>query len=401
MTFIQVSEKHFLPLKYANRHGLITGVTGSGKSVTLQRLAEQFSRAGVPVLMADVKGDLAGLAVPQSGKPQNPVRFFDVFGEKGAPMTVTADALGPDLLSRLLGLTDAQSGLLEYVFDRGDIEGMSDLLAAIEGFPGGAGTRQAVQRQAMRLARQGGEFLLQAPCFDIGELFNRPDGKGQISIIAAEKLVRNPAAYSTLMMWLISELFERMPEAGDLAKPRLVVSIDEAHLLFAQDGNPAVVKAFENAVRLIRSKGVGIYFVSQSPADFPPAILGQLSNRIQHALRGATPQDQRGIRAAADTMPVNPRINAAEAIGRLAVGEALISLMGMSGQPEPVDVARILLPDCRLGAVSDAERLPFIRYAPKATLPRKASGERVGLPVGFWLGLTSLLGWPVGIYILW
>ena len=342
--------------KYANRHGLIAGATGTGKTVTLQKLCQEFSTAGVPVFVADVKGDIAGLAMP-ARTITSPVHLFDVFGEQGAKLTLSLESLGPDLLARLLELTDAQKGVLEAIFATAHrkIETLVDLVDQLNRFEGQAGTVAAVHRALLRFERLGGDQLIGKTCFNIEDLFLSRGTEGFISVLAADRLMMSPVIYSTLMIWLLDQLFERMPEAGDLDAPRFVMFIDEAHLLF-QDAPDALVQKLERTVRLIRSKGVAIYFVTQSPDDLPDTILRQLGNRIQHRMSAATVRDQRAIRAAAETMPQNPAVNAAEAIGKLAVGEALVSVIGADGAPQPCQRTRIELPHCRLGALSRAER---------------------------------------------
>lgn len=354
MTRIHLGGNAAILGKYANRHGLIAGATGTGKSVTLMRMAEEFSRAGVPVFMADVKGDLAGLAVPRHLEA-NPVRFWDVFGQRGRPFRLSLTALGPDLLARMLELTDAQKGLLEFAFTKVPAT-LGDLANICNDAAGMNGTNAALQRQLNRFERSGGAELIGMPEFGLENLFEDFGAfPAPIHILDAMRLIHEPVTYATLMIWLLRELYERMPEVGDLDAPRLVVFIDEAHLLF-QDAPSALVATIERMARLIRSKGVGVYFVTQSPDDLPAPVLGQLGNRVQHALRGATLRDQRAIRAAAETMPINPAINAADAIAGLGVGEALVSTIGPDGAPQPVQRIRIQLPACRLGTISFAER---------------------------------------------
>lgn len=363
---IQFSNGHGIPLKYANRHGLIAGATGTGKTVTLQTLCQEFAANGVPVFVADVKGDIAGLATGAQH-----VELWDMKGKHGLPFKVSLDMLGPDLIARMLELSDAQTGLIEAAFaQKPRMETLDDLMDAIgdviaEGGATGTATVAAVSRAVMRFQRQGGGKLIGGPAYDIGpHLF---DLETAIHILHAEELVRQPAAYGALMIWLLRELMERMPEAGDLDKPRLVLFIDEAHLLFA-DAPPHLVRSIEQTVRLIRSKGVGVYFVTQSPDDLPPGILGQLGNRIQHALRGATQRDLRAIKAAAETMPINPTLDMAAAIRDLRTGEALVSTLDEEGRPRMAQRARIQLPQCRLGAISNEER--------RETIDKTATGLR-------------------------
>lgn len=356
---IPVSGNHGILARYANRHGLITGATGTGKTVSLQRLAQSFSEAGVPVFITDIKGDIAGLATGKS-----PVSFYDVFGTNGAKLSLTLDSLGVDLLARLLGLTDAQKGILEFAFMQNPgMKTLNDLTLSIyaELEQGATAASLAVLQRAMiRFDRQAGELIGES-CFDIAKLFEG----NTISILDCQRLQLSPVAYSTLMLWLLSELFERLPEAGDLDKPLLVLFIDESHLLF-NDATPELLQTIERTIRLIRSKGVGVYFVSQIPDDIPGPVLSQLGNRIQHRLSGATPRDIRAIKIAAESMPINPAINAGELIGKLETGQALVSFIGESGAPRPCELVRVSLPDCRLGAISEAERALHIPAMPEA-----------------------------------
>lgn len=381
---------------YANRHGLIAGATGTGKTVTLQTLAEGFSRAGVPVFMADVKGDIAGLAIDGPSEAC-PVRFWDVYGENGAPLKLSLQALGPDLLARMLELTDAQKGIVESAFQNfGPLHTLGDLKKAAQDIAGMNGTNAALQRQIDRFSRTGGDFLIGSPSWDISALFAPPEvaesrACALIHILDAQKLINEPVTYATLMIWLLDELFTRMPEAGDLAAPRLVLFIDEAHLLFA-DAPPALTQKIERTVRLIRSKGVGVYFVTQCPDDLPATVLGQLGNRIQHALRGATVRDQKAIRAAAETMPTNPAINAAEAIAKLGTGEALVSTIGPNGAPQPVKKVRVNLPASRLGPISSEERAGHKAPGPLDGSPLPAEKSKTH-------GSVEALGWAVLLFL--
>jgi len=379
----------YLSLALGNRHGLIAGATGGGKTVSLQLLAEGFSNAGTAVFLADVKGDLAGLSQPGDSKPafvkraqeigtdyvpdRFPVVFWDVFGEQGHMVRATISEMGPLLLSRLLGLNDTQEGVLNIVFKVADEQGLllldlKDLRAALSHVaehasefkvkygniaPASVG---AIQRQLLVLETQGGDKFFGEPALDISD-FIRTDreGRGVVSILAADKLMRSPALYATFLLWMLSELFETLPEVGDLDKPKLVFFFDEAHLLF-DDAPKALLTAIEQVVRLIRSKGVGVYFVTQNPLDVPDTVLGQLGNRIQHALRAFTPRDQKAVRAAAETFRKNPAFDTTEAIMHLGVGEALVSMLGDKGAPEMVDRVLIAPPAARVGPITPDER---------------------------------------------
>jgi DNA helicase HerA-like ATPase len=379
----------------ANRHGLITGATGTGKTVTLQTMAEGFSRIGVPVFMADVKGDLSGLAAPGESsvkfqqrldalkisdwKPQSyPVEFWDVFGESGHPVRATISDMGPILLARLLNLNDTQAGVLQLAFKIADdrkllILDLKDLRAMIQYV--GENARQltveygnvsaasigAIQRNLLVLSEQGGERFFGEPMLDINDLIQTDaQGRGVINILAAEKLMLSSRLYSTFLLWLLSELFEQLPEIGDPEKPKLVFFFDEAHLLFSET-SPALLKKIEQVVRLIRSKGVGVYFVTQNPLDIPDAVLGQLGNRVQHALRAFTPRDQKAVQTAAGTLRPNPAFNAASVITELGVGEALVSFLDEKGRPNIVERAFILPPTSRIAPLSPAERASAIK----------------------------------------
>jgi DNA helicase HerA-like ATPase len=374
----------------ANRHGLITGATGTGKTVTLQVLAESFSRIGVPVFLADVKGDLAGLAAAGSATPKLserltrlgldppawaavPVTFWDVFGEAGHPVRATISDMGPLLLGRLLNLNETQNGVLTIVFKLADDHGLllldlKDLRAMLQ-FVAEEGRRLtaeyghvsaasvgAIQRSLLALEEQGGDRFFGEPMLDVQDLLQTaPDGSGVVNILAADRLLQAPKVYATFLLWVLAELFEQLPEVGDPAKPRLVFFFDEAHLLFT-DAPAPLVERIEQVVRLIRSKGVGVYFVTQHPSDVPDRVLGQLGNRVQHALRAFTPRDQKAVRAAAETLRANPALDAATVITELAVGEALVSCLDGHGTPAMVERAWILPPASRIGPISDAER---------------------------------------------
>ncbi len=404
-----------LLLKYANRHGLIAGATGTGKTITLQGLAEGFSAAGVPVFIADVKGDLSGLAAAgadkaplverakQLGFPLNytacPTIFWDVFGKAGHPLRTTISEMGPLMLSRLLDLNDTQEGVLTIAFRVADDEGLllldlddlramlthvSEHAAAISAQYGNItpASVAAIQRSLMTLESQGGKNLLGEPALSIVDLIKTaPNGTGAVNILAADTLMQSPKLYSTLLLWLLSELFETMPEAGDLDKPKLVFFFDEAHLLF-NDAPKALVEKIEQLVRLIRSKGVGVYFITQNPADIPDTVLGQLSNRVQHALRAYTPKDQKGVKAAAETFRVNPKFKTADAIMELAVGEALVSVLDTKGVPTMVERAFIRPPLSRVGPVTPAERAQAVAQSPlagvyEAAMNRESAYERL------------------------
>ncbi|TWI04716.1 hypothetical protein IP90_00851 [Luteimonas cucumeris] len=380
----------FLQPHYGNRHGLVAGATGTGKTVTLMTLAEGFSRLGVPVFLADVKGDVAGLAVAgtlndklqarideigvDGYAPQgSPVIFWDLFGKLGHPVRTTVSEMGPTLLSRVLELNDTQSGVLDIVFkladDRGlllldleDLRALLGLVAAerkdISTSYGLVSTQSvgAIQRALLRLEQEGGEMFFGEPALELVDLMRTHiDGRGMVNILAADQLIMKPRLYSSFLLWLLSELFENLPEVGDLDKPKLVFVFDEAHLLF-DDAPPALQQRVEQVVRLIRSKGVGVYFCSQFPDDVPDNILGQLGNRVQHALRAFTPRDQKAVRTAAETFVPNPNLDVAEAISKLGTGEALVSTLQDKGVPMPVERTLIAPPRCRMGAITDAER---------------------------------------------
>ena len=380
----------------ANRHGLITGATGTGKTVTLQRMTEQFSAIGVPVFLADVKGDLSGLGAasgPASEKLQkrldmlgmtdwqpkaNPVVFWDVFGVSGHPVRATVSDMGPLLLARLLGLNETQEGVLQIVFRIADDAGLllldlKDLRAMVQNVGDNAAQFKtqygnisaasigAIQRGLLTLEEQGGDKFFGEPMLDITDLMQTASGgRGVVNILAADQLMNSPKLYGTFLLWLLAELFEQLPEAGDLDKPKLVFFFDEAHLLF-DEAPPALIDKVEQVVRLIRSKGVGVYFVTQNPLDVPDKVLGQLGNRVQHALRAFTPRDQKAVKAAAETMRANPAFDAAAVITELGVGEALVSFLDEKGRPAIVERAYVLPPVSRLGPLTPDERLKAIQ----------------------------------------
>jgi DNA helicase HerA-like ATPase len=375
---------------FANRHGLISGATGTGKTVTMQLIAESFSRIGVPAFMADVKGDVSGIAAPGTPTPKvserlrllkieepkwagSPVTFWDVFGERGHPVRATISDMGPLLLGRLLNLNDVQQGVLTLVFKIADDKGLLLLdlkdLRAMTQFVGdnaaefktsygnvSAASIGAIQRGLLEFEQQGTDRFFGEPMLDIADLIQTDSqGRGMINLLAADRLMTSPKVYSTFLLWMLSELFENLPEVGDPDKPKMVFFFDEAHLLFT-DAPAALTAKIEQVVRLIRSKGVGIYFVTQNPLDLPDGVLGQLGNRVQHALRAFSPRDQKVIRAVAQTMRTNPAFDAERAITELAVGEALVSLLDSKGSPTVVERAWIVPPASQIGPVSEAER---------------------------------------------
>ena len=380
----------YLHAEYGNRHGLVAGATGTGKTVSLMVLAEGFSRLGVPVFMADVKGDVAGLAMPGSGGDRiqervraigveghaqegNPVVFWDLHGKAGHPVRTTISELGPTLLARILDLSDAQVGALEIAFTLADDRGLLlldlDDLRALLGFVAenrkdisteyglvSAQSIAAIQRGLLSLEREGGDKLFGEPALDLSDLLRTDlSGRGIINVLAADQLVLKPRLFSSFLLWLLSELFENLPEVGDLDKPKLVFMFDEAHLLF-EDAPPALGDRVEQVVRIIRSKGVGVYFCSQFPDDVPGEILGQLGNRVQHALRAFTPRDQKAVRTAAETFVANPALDVAEVISTLAVGEALVSTLQEGGVPMAVQRTMMAPPRSRIGAITAEER---------------------------------------------
>ena len=393
------NSEHFeyLRLDRANRHGLVAGATGTGKTVTLQVLAQGFSDAGVPVFAADVKGDLSGISM--AGAPNEkmlaraqamnlelhpsaaPVVFWDLFGDQGHPIRTTVSEMGPLLISRMLDLNDVQEGVMAVVFRAADEEGlllldMKDLQAALNYVSEHAAELSArygrvapatvatIQRKLLVLEDQGGDRLFGEPALDLCDLM-RYDvaGRGYVNLLAADKLISNPQLYATFLLWLMSELFEQMPEVGDPEKPRLVFFFDEAHLLF-RDAPKALLEKVEQVVRLIRSKGIGVYFITQNPADIPQTVLGQLGNRVEHALRAYTPVEQRGLRAAADSFRPNPAFDTAEAIQALGVGEALVSVLDEKGVPTMVARTMIRPPNSRIGPATPAERAQVMAGSP-------------------------------------
>lgn len=387
-----------LAARSGNRHGLVAGATGTGKTVTLMTLAEGFSRLGVPVFMADVKGDVAGLAMPGTASEKlqarvaalgiadhapeaNPVVFWDLFGTSGHPVRATVSEVGPLLLGRMLELNDTQAGVLEIAFriadDEGllllDLEDLRAVLAYVAEQRKQVSTRYglvsapsiaAIQRALLRLEADGGHHFFGEPALEIADLMRTtPEGRGVIGILAAENLVLKPRLYSTFLLWLLSELFEQLPEVGDADRPRLVFVFDEAHLLF-DDAPPALRQRVEQVVRLIRSKGVGVYFCSQFPDDVPGEVLGQLGNRMQHALRAFTPRDQKAVRVAAETFVPNPALDVASLLPRLAIGEALVSTLSTDGVPSPVEHTTIAPPRARMGPITPVERHALLERSP-------------------------------------
>ncbi len=375
--------------KYANRHGMIAGATGTGKSVSLTVLAEGFSKLGVPVFLADVKGDLAGLAEPgvmndklkaridklgvDWSASANPVVFWDIYGNSGHPVRTTVSEMGPTLLGRLMELGDIQQGVLEIVFKAADDQGLLLLdikdLRALLGWASenakdisqhyglvASTSIAAIQRALLSLEQAGADRFFGEPALDLAD-FMRQDlsGRGIVNVLAADQLILKPKLYTTFLLWMLSELFEKLPEVGDLDQPRLVFFFDEAHLLF-DDAPAALRQRVEQVVRLIRSKGVGVYFCSQNPDDLPDVILGQMGNRIQHALRAFTPRDQKAVKAAAETFAPNPKLNVVEVITQLGVGEALVSTLQEGGVPMPVERTLITSPGCRIGVITPDER---------------------------------------------
>ena len=378
----------------ANRHGLITGATGTGKTVTLQTLAESFSRIGVPVFLSDIKGDLSGVSKPGGGNAKvaervaqlkleefqhrgYPVTFWDVFGEMGHPLRATISDMGPLMIGRMLNLNEVQQGVLALVFKIADDNGLllldlKDLRVMIQNVGDNAkdytteygnistASIGAIQRGLLQIETQGGDKLFGEPMLNIEDLMQTDgNGYGMINILAADQLMTSPKVYSTMLLWLLSELFENLPEAGDMEKPRLVFFFDEAHLLF-NDAPAALLDKIELVVRLIRSKGVGVYFVTQNPSDVPDKVLGQLGNRVQHALRAFSPRDQKAVRAAAETMRDNPDLDEASVITQLGVGEALVSCLDKKGTPGIVQRALIVPPEGQIGPINDTERKAII-----------------------------------------
>src|SRR5246127_4372466 len=390
----QSKESIYLPPKMANRHGLIAGATGTGKTVTLQTLAENFSARGVPIFMADVKGDLAGISQP-GGNNANvvarakelgitdfkgeayPVVFWDVFGENGHPVRATVSEMGPLLLGRLLNLNDTQAGVLNMVFKIADDNGLllldlKDLRAMLQYVADNAdqfktrygnisaASAGTIQRNLLALESQGADKFFGEPALNLEDLIQSQNGRGVVNILAADKLMqKSPKVYATFLLWMLSELFENLPEIGDPEKPKLVFFFDEAHLLFT-DIAPAVEQKIEQMVRLISSKGVGVYFVSQNPLDIPEVVLGQLGNRVQHALRAFTPRDQKAVKAAAETFRQNPKLKIDSVLTELAVGEALVSMLDENGSPEVVERAKVVPPRSQVGAITPDQRKQII-----------------------------------------
>ncbi|MES2917013.1 MAG: helicase HerA-like domain-containing protein [Pseudomonadota bacterium] len=388
----------FLDGRYANRHGLVAGATGTGKTVTLQVLAEGFSDLGVPVFLADIKGDLAGISQKGADNPKfaeraanlgvtnystqaYPTVFWDVFGNQGHPVRATISEMGPLLLARLMDLNDTQEGVLTLLFKYADDNGLllldlkdlralvsfaADNTAALGRDYGNVSkpTLGILQRELLALEQQGAESFFGEPALQLEDFMQTTlEGRGHINVLAADKLFLQPKLYSTFLLWLLSELFENLPERGDADLPRMVFFFDEAHLLF-NDAPKALLEKVEQVVRLIRSKGVGVYFITQNPLDIPDAVLGQLGNRVQHALRAFTPRDQKAVKAAADTFRAKPGLDVATAITELGVGEALISTLGEGGVPSPVERAKVCPPRSRLGAITPDERAAAIQRSP-------------------------------------
>jgi uncharacterized protein len=388
------SVETFLRPDKANRHGLITGATGTGKTVTLQTMAEGFSRIGVPVFMADVKGDLTGIS--QAGKigeklgkvlsdrgletPQSqafPVTLWDVFGKQGHPVRATVSDLGPLLLSRMLNLNETQAGVLQLVFKIADDQGlllldMKDLRAMCQSVGDNAkdftteygnisaASIGAIQRGLMQIESQGGDVFFGEPMLNIADFMQTVDGRGVVNVLAADKLLTSPRLYATFLLWLLSELFETLPEVGDIDQPKLVFFFDEAHLLFTDAPKP-LLERIELVVRLVRSKGVGVYFVTQNPLDIPDSVLAQLGNRVQHALRAFTPRDQKAVKATAETMRQNPGLDIETAITELAVGEALVSFLDEKGRPSITERVYVLPPGSQIGIISPEQRQALIK----------------------------------------
>jgi hypothetical protein len=403
---------HLLP-GLANRHGLITGATGTGKTVSLQTLAEQFSNIGVPVFMADVKGDLTGISqmgsfgekisavlkdrsITLPASQACPTTLWDVFGEQGHPVRATVSDMGPLLLARMLNLNDTQAGVLNLVFKIADDNGlllldMKDLRAMLQHI--GDNAKQftteygnisaasigAIQRGLMQVEQQGGDRFFGEPMLDISDFMQTVDGKGVVNILAADKLMNSPRLYATFLLWMLSELFEQLPEIGDPEKPKLVFFFDEAHLLF-NEAPKVLVERIELVVRLVRSKGVGVYFVTQNPLDIPDSVLGQLGNRIQHALRAFTPRDQKAVRATAETMRPKAGLNIEAAITELAVGEALVSLLDPKGRPSETERVYVVPPGSQLGPITPQQRQSLLQGSLVAgvyekTLDRESAHE--------------------------
>ncbi|MFY9810939.1 helicase HerA-like domain-containing protein [Aquabacterium sp.] len=408
------TECHLLPA-LTNRHGLITGATGTGKTITLQGLAEGLSNLGVPVFLADIKGDLTGISQvgsmsPKLAKvlaergiepppPQScPTTLWDVFGEQGHPVRATISDMGPLLLGRMLNLNETQAGVLQLVFKVADDNGLllldlKDLRAMLQHVGDNASqfttsygnispaSIGAIQRGLLQIEEQGGDQFFGEPMLNISDFMQTVDGKGVVNILAADKLMHSPRLYATFLLWMLSELFETLPEVGDLDKPKLVFFFDEAHLLF-KDAPTALVERIELVVRLVRSKGVGVFFVTQNPLDIPDTVLGQLGNRVQHALRAFTPRDQKAVKSAADTMRANPGLDIATAITELAVGEALISLLDEKGRPGVTQRVYVVPPGSQIGPITPAQRQALIAQSLVAgvyekTVDRESAHEKL------------------------
>lgn len=412
----------------ANRHGLITGATGTGKTVTLQKMAESFSQIGVPVFLADVKGDLTGIGEKGVLTPKLqarldnihvsnwtpdfcPIELWDVFAQKGIPVRSTASDIGPILLARLLNLNETQAGVLQLIFKIADDNGLllidfKDLRSLIQ-FIGdnakkfttqygniSASSIGAIQRSLLTLEQQGAEFFLGEPMLEIADLMQINDqGRGVVNILSAEKLYNSPKLYSVFLLWLLSELFEHLPEVGDLEKPKLIFFFDEAHLLF-NDTSPALLEKIEQVVRLIRSKGVGVYFATQNPTDIPDTVLSQLGNRVQHALRAFTPKDQKAVKTAAQTMRANPSFDTEKAIMELGVGEALISFLDEKGRPNMVERAFVIAPCSQMGPMPENKQVAIIHKSPfykkySQTFDRESAYEKIQAGFSFNNSTTS------------
>ncbi len=410
------AKREVLFLAMANRHGLVTGATGTGKTVTLQIMAEGFCAAGVPVFAADVKGDLSGIAVKGEPKEfllerakqvgmtdygfqETPTIFWDLFGQSGHPIRTTVTEMGPLMLSRLMGLTDAQEGALNIAFKIADNEGlalldMKDLRALLKDLANRGkeitteygnindSTIGAIQRRLVVIEEQGGDKFFGEPALDIKDLMRTTrDGRGYMNVLAADKLINSPQLYATFLLWLMSELFEKMPEVGDPDKPKLVFFFDEAHLLFT-DAPPGLIHKIEQTVKLIRSKGIGIYFVTQNPLDVPDSVLAQMGNRVQHALRAFTPRDEKSVQVAATTFRPNPKFSTEKAITELGKGEALVSILDLKGVPTMVERTFIRPPQSRLGPIDPADRAKLINTSPVAgryeeAVDRESAYERL------------------------
>lgn len=412
----------------ANRHGLITGATGTGKTVTLQKMAESFSQIGVPVFLADVKGDLTGIGEKGGLTPKLqarldnihvsnwtpdfcPIELWDVFAQKGIPVRSTVSDIGPILLARLLNLNETQAGVLQLIFKIADDNGLllidfKDLRSLIQ-FIGdnakkfttqygniSASSIGAIQRSLLTLEQQGAEFFLGEPMLEIADLMQINDqGRGVVNILSAEKLYNSPKLYSVFLLWLLSELFEHLPEVGDLEKPKLIFFFDEAHLLF-NDTSPALLEKIEQVVRLIRSKGVGVYFATQNPTDIPDTVLSQLGNRVQHALRAFTPKDQKAVKTAAQTMRANPSFDTEKAIMELGVGEALISFLDEKGRPNMVERAFVIAPCSQMGPMPEDKQVAIIHKSPfykkySQTFDRESAYEKIQAGFSFNNSTTS------------